>query len=465
VADIPSHSLVVDGVMSQENHDYFHLNYGWSGQNDDWYLFDQIEVQALTEIHTGIRPLLTAIPLGSEAGIDGVELRWALPKTRSDEVTQMDVLARRTVSGTFTDRGEDFSAFEPISMRDPNDWCVSDGGYAGTCFHKPSGGRGRIEYHLTSNGLFRPGAGTELQFKTKYILLDDSLVVRVSTDNGNTYSTVWSVSDVIEERWTEISIPLEVFGGADIVIQFSHLPGGGRYYVGGGSWIDDIRLTSVEWYEWDVIHEVHKLEAHRAESTTVFHDAAEDFDAFRPGPASGDRDWSLSADGRIGGCFHKPASGQSGWHYRLTGTDVLRATTDTRLVFDARYMLFDDAFAVLISADNGQTWSTVWSVTAAIREGWAEVEVPLEAFAGRDVSIRFEYVIEGGDYYYPQGGVWIDEIRLIEMTGLEYRDYPVYYTLLGDLVEADSVLAYQAWSGEQSHPRSEAFTLAAPPAP
>lgn len=465
VADIPGHSLVVDGVMSQQHQHYFHLNYGWSGQNDDWYLLDQVQEQAVAEVHTGIRPLLTAIPLGSEAGADGVELRWALPKTRSDEVTRLDVLERRTVSGTFTDHGEDFSAFEAISTRDANDWSVSDGGYAGTCFHKPSGGRGRIEYDLTSNGLFRPGAGTELQFKAKYILLDDSLAVRISTDHGNTYSTVWSVSDAIEERWTEISIPLEVFSGADIVVQVSHLPGGGRYYLGGGSWVDDIRLTSAEWYEWDVIHEVHTLEAHRAETTTAFHDGAEDFDGFRPGPAGPDRDWSLSVDGRVGSCFHKPASGQSGWYYRLTGTDVLRATTDTRLVFDARYMLFDDAFAVLISADNGQTWSTVWSATSAIREGWAEVEVPLDAFAGRDVSIRFEYVIEGGDYYYPQGGVWIDEIRLIEMTGLEYRDYPVYYTLLGDLVGSDSVLAYQAWSGEQSHPHSEAFTLTAPSVP
>jgi len=88
-----------------------------------------------------------------------------------------------------------------------------------------------------------------------------------------------------------------------------------------------------------------------------------------------------------------------------------------------------------------------------------EIQIPLEEFAGRDIRIRFEYVTGS---YYTDGGIWIDDIRLVDITGPDYLKYPVYYTYLDNIPEGTHTCAYQVRSGEQIHPRSEAFTVAVP---
>ena len=126
------------------------------------------------------------------------------------------------------------------------------------------------------------------------------------------------------------------------------------------------------------------------------------------------------------------------------------------LAFMAKYFLSEDDFRVLISSDNGSSFSPVWSVSDISRERWTEIQIPLEAFFGRDILIRFEYLT--GEYY-PEGGIWIDEVRLIDVTGADYLKFPVYYTSLTNLAEGTNILAYQVRAGEQIHPRSEAFTV------
>ena len=64
--------------------------------------------------------------------------------------------------------------------------------------------------------------------------------------------------------------------------------------------------------------------------------------------------------------------------------------------------------------------------------------------------------------YYTDGGIWIDDIRLIDIEGADYLKYPVYYAFLDNLPEGADTFAYQVRSGEQIHPRSEAFTVAVP---
>ncbi|MHC4541295.1 MAG: hypothetical protein ACYS74_16195 [Planctomycetota bacterium] len=111
---------------------------------------------------------------------------------------------------------------------------------------------------------------------------------------------------------------------------------------------------------------------------------------------------------------------------------------------------------MLISSDNGSTFSPVWSVSNSFREHWTEIQIPLEAFSEQDVLIRFEYLTGA---YYSDGGIWIDEVRLTDVKGAEYLKYPVYHTSLANLPEGSNILAYQVWTGERIHPRSEAFVI------
>ena len=454
IAVIPGHALIIDGHMRQEEDNYFHINYGFSGQNDGWYLLDNVREDAITDVFTGIRPMLTALHLSSEYTPNGIELRWVLPKTRSEEATRIDVLKKNKLSGTWKDEAEQFSTFEITSVNDYKDWSLSSTGYTGNCFYKPGGGYNGQEYHITSTSPFRPGQETLLTFKTRYVLAEDSFSVRISNDDGSSFSSVWSVSNSSQNNWADIQIPLEAFSEQDILIRFEYLAG--NYYPKGGLWIDDIQLVSTQWYDWSVIHQDDKLTAYRAQFTTNFQDEAEDFNTFKVTSSSDYKDWSLSYTGNTGNCFCKPGGGYDDQEYHITSTRSFRPGRETILSFKAKYFLSKDSFCVLISSDNGSSFSPVWSTSNTLRENWTEIQIPLEIFSGRDILIRFEYL---ADEYYPAGGIWIDNIRLVDVTGADYLKYPVYHTSLTNLTEGINILAYQVWASEQVHPRSEAFII------
>ncbi|MHC4494946.1 MAG: C10 family peptidase [Planctomycetota bacterium] len=454
IASIPGHSLVIDGHMKQDEDNYFHINYGFSGRNDGWYLLGNVQEEPIADVLTGIRPMLTALHLGSEYTTNGIELRWVLPKTRSEEVTRVDMLERNTVSGTWKDEAEHFGTFEVTSTSDYKDWSVSSVGYTGNCFYKSGGGYSNREYHLTSHSPFRPTLETRLAFKAKYVLGEDSFSVGISNDNGSSFSSVWSVSNSSQENWTEIQIPLEAFSEQDILIRFEYLPG--NYYAHGGVWIDDIQLVSAQWYDWSVIHTVSELTTYQAECTTSFQDEAEDFSTFKVTSSSGYTDWAISPAGNTGNCFYKSGGGYGNREYHLTSTSSFRPGQETRLAFKAKYFLSEDAFRVLVSSSNGSSFLPLWSASNAFRKNWTDIQIPLEAFSEQDILIRFEYLTGN---YYPDGGIWIDEIRLIDVSGSDYLKHPVHYTSLGNLPEGINILAYQVWSGEQIYPRSEAFII------
>ena len=454
IARIPGHALIVDGYMKQQEDNYFHINYGFSGQNDGWYLLDNVQEEVITDVFTGINPMLIALHLGSEYTSNGIELRWVLPKTRSEQATRIDVLKKNLFSGTWREEAEQFGTFEITSTNDYKDWSLSSTGNTGNCFYKPPGGYGNQKYHLTSTTSFRPGQQTILTFKARYVLAEDGFSVLVSSDNGSSFSSVWSVSNSSQNNWTDIQIPLEAFSEKDILIRFEYLPG--NYYPNGGVWIDDIQLVSTQWYDWSIIHRDDNLTAYRATSTTNFQDEAEDFSSFEVTSSSDYLDWSLSPIGSTGNCFYKPGGGYENREYHLTSTNSFRPEQNTWLNFKAKYLLSNDGFCVLISSDNGSSFFPVWSTTNAHRKNWTEIQIPLEAYSGRDIIIRFEYLT--GDYY-PDGGIWIDDIRLIDVTGADYLKYPVYYTSLDNLEEGVNILVYQLWASEQIQPRSEEFII------
>ncbi len=454
IARIPGHAVVIDGYMKQQEDNYFHINYGLSGQNDGWYLLDNVRAESITHVFTGFRPMLTALHLGSEYTSNGIELRWVLPKTRSGEATRIDVLKKNTLSGTWKDEAEQFSTFVSTSSSDYKDWSLSSTGYNRNCFYKSGGGYGNQEYHLTSTTSFLPGQETILTFKARYVLAEDSFSVLVSSDNGSNFSSVWSVTNSFQNIWADTQIPLGAFSEQEILIRFEYLAG--NYYPNGGVWIDNIQLVSTQWYDWSVIHQDDNLTAYRAKSTTSFQDEAEDFSSFEVTSSSDFADWSLSTIGSTGNCFYKPGGGYDNRQYHLTSVDSFRAGQETWLTFKAKYFLSKDSFRVLISNDDGSTFSPVWSISDTFRQRWTEIMIPLEAYSGRDILIRFEYLPND---FYPDGGIWIDDIRLIDITGADYLKYPVYYTSLANLEEGVNILAYQLWASEQIQPRSEEFII------
>jgi hypothetical protein len=455
LATIPGHAFVIDGYLRQGADDFFHVNYGWSGRNDGWAVLDDVQGEAVAGIGTGIEPVLVAIPLGSIQTAEGRELRWVLPETRADEVTRVDVLERTLRTGTFQDHAEAFDEFEITSTSGFQDWALAPEGYTGSCYYKPSGGYINRQYHLTSTRVFRPEADTVLVFQARYRLYEDGLSVGVSTDDGDSFTPVWSVSKEVQTNWTQIRVPLGAFAGQEVRLRFEYLPGQ-QVYAGGGVWLDAIELASAQWFDWSPIHQVDQPEAYRAQSTVTFEDDADTFTNFKITSTNHYQDWSLSAEGYSGGCFDKPVGGYGSAKYHLTSTRSFRPAADTNLTFKTRYALAQDGLSVQVSTSGGGSFMPVWSATGTIRRNWTDVRVPLAAFAGKDILIRFEYLTGS---FYPDEGVSLDEIRLVDITGAEYLDGPVYHTSVTNLSTGSHVLAYQLRAGEQAGPRSEAFTV------
>jgi hypothetical protein len=454
-AGIPGHQVVLDGYMHQGDDVYFHVNFGWGGTNDGWYLLDNTHESPVGQIVTGIRPALNVIPADSIPTPNGVELHWVLPKTRSDDVNSLDVLERYTISGAFTDSAEDFNAFKVTLTTTGNNWILSSSGYSGNCFHRPAGAG--YQSYLTMAEAVCPDQGTSLTFKAMYILYQDRLSVDVSIDDGASFAEVWSVSGTFQGSWVDVQVPLDDFAGQDILIRFNYHPG--TYYTTGGVWIDEIRIAPAQWYAWTAIHHVDELTAYQAEVTTTFHDQAENFDEFEVTSTTTDNDWILSSTGYTGECFYKPAGGITNRQYHLTSSQSFYPGAQTYIEFKTHYFLYADNFSVQISTDDGANFMPVWSASYNQKKNWTDVRIPLGSYNGLSVRIRFDYQAAA---YYIDGGVWLDEIKLVDITNSEYLEYPVYHTLLSDLPAGTHTLAFQVWSGEQIQPRSEAFVAEVP---
>ncbi|MEJ2649918.1 MAG: hypothetical protein P8016_16105, partial [Sedimentisphaerales bacterium] len=360
-----------------------------------------------------------------------------------------------TISSAFTDSAEDFNSFNVTLTTTGNDWTLSPSGYNGDCFYRPSGSG--YQSYLTLAEAVCPDQGASLTFKARYILYQDRLSIDVSIDNGETFSEMWSVSGTLQGSWTDVKVPLDDFTGQDILIRFNYHPG--TYYVGGGVWIDEIQIAPAQWYAWNVIHHVEELTAYEAEATNTFRDDAENFIEFEPTSTMTDNDWALSPSGYTGNCFYKSAGGNTNQQYHLTSRQSFYPGPQTWLEFKTHYFLYADSFSVLISTDDGANFMPAWSAIYNQKKNWTDVRIPLGSYNGLAIRIRFDYHPAA---YYIDGGVWIDDIQLVDIANSEYLDYPVYHTILGNLSAGAHTLAYQVWSGEQIQPRSEAFTVEVP---
>jgi hypothetical protein len=71
-----------------------------------------------------------------------------------------------------------------------------------------------------------------------------------------------------------------------------------------------------------------------------------------------------------------------------------------------------------ISTDGGATWQNVWTQTGSEGPGetsFTTIHVPLAAYAGQTVQVRFAYVFSGGEYYNetsPGVGLYLDDIAI-----------------------------------------------------
>lgn len=447
VVAIPGHAIVADGLLNDNGTVSYHINYGWGGDNNGWWSANGVPGGAIAYGCTAIRPMLMAFPAAQTAQAAAGEpatLEWLLPVRREQEASRL-LLQRLTPQ-----IGGWSSGAETLDHTEANGWQLSASGRSGSCwFAGPNGYKA-----LTLTDVFVPDASAALTFWLQYRLGTATFRVAVSSDGGESYTSLFERNNNYPLNWQSHSVGLGAYAGQQIRIRFE-LTSGSYYTDSGGVWLDDLSVASSTWSRWLPLAEDATLASRRfSEQRTVF-DACADFSVFEVTSTSTYKDWVVSTTSGVDHCFYKQPDGYSNHKYHLTAYAPVTPSTGTRLLMRWKRSLASDRFRVLVSL-NRSTFTEIWSAGGA--SDWTEQVIPLGAYAGQPIYLRLEYTVGS---YYADGGVWIDTLWLQEVAYPELEGQPVHYTVLTNLLEVGSytLATVVEDTGSATHARSPSFTL------
>ena len=176
--------------------------------------------------------------------------------------------------------------------------------------------------------------------------------------------------------------------------------------------------------------------------------------------------WQIKPEGRSGACWF---AGPLGYKV-LTLTDFFVPDASSALTFWMQCRLSSAPFRVAASSDGGNTYTTLFEKNDNYTLSWQSYTVPLGAYAGEQLRIRFE-LIRGS--YYQNGGVWLDDLGVTSGTWQRWMPFaedttlarlegqPVHFTVLTTPLEVGSYTLASVVEDTNaiSHALSPAFTL------
>jgi immune inhibitor A len=142
---------------------------------------------------------------------------------------------------------------------------------------------------------------------------------------------------------------------------------------------------------------------------------------------------------------------------RLTAPFDLRGLATATLAFSAWWSTEpeEDWLQVLVSEDDGQTWAVVGGDHAATNNpdapgpyysgqssAWIGEQVDLNAYAGKRVLVRFEYLTDGSD---TRTGVVLDDLGILELGSLDDAESPLSIWQADGFLRVPDTVA-QNWS-------------------
>lgn len=444
IVSIPGHVVVADGLMVDMGVTRYHINYGWGGQNNGWWSVNNVAGDPLKTGVTSLRPRLMAFPQSTaiNSSTDFAELKWILPKQREHEVTQLNINHLAQQQDNWTSDGSDITA--AISAG----WTVVSDGYSGPCwFAGPKG-----PAFLILDEVFVPDASTQLTFWLFWRLGTATFTVEVSTDDGLSYTEICSENDLYGLAWDHKRIPLGAFEGQPVTLRFGL--SFGSYYEGGGVWVDELAMTSGDWYDWEFFAADTELVSERFSEVTTELEACDDLSQFDVDSSVGDsKAWRVRHVEDVGNCFYIIPDGRGGTKDTITSKDSITPTEATRLILRTKYKLGSDQFRLLASTD-GRSFSEIWGGAGNV--DWTDVTIDLSAYAGQAIHIRLEYVPGG----YFTDGIWVDSISTQEVTNPDLEGQPIHFTTLTDLpVGTHTMAATVVDANDIEHGISPSFTL------
>lgn len=249
---LPGHAILLDGHKREAYADWYHVNYGWGGSNDGWYLPSDVTGSSIEDALIGMIPALVPLfdaPHGMTNGPE-LELGWNLPPSRATEAESVRLVERQLGLMDLSEPAEDFETFAGTSTYSTFDWTIGAAGHTGNAFFKSDSSYSGIPYSLTLASPVIPSATSRLTFWQRMYSFEGVLSAQISTDAGATFSDLWSISSTRTRLWSEVDLDLSSYAGGEILIRFEFVTA--RYYTGSddGAWIDDIAITDVGGYSW-----------------------------------------------------------------------------------------------------------------------------------------------------------------------------------------------------------------------
>lgn len=446
VVSIPGHSIVADGLMVSGGNTFYHINYGWGGSNNGWWTASGVPGGTISQGITSLRPRLMAFPATNEVSVtagNSLDLEWILPRRREGELSTVTLHQLKSQAGLWSSDASAITASISVG------WDVVAGGHSGSCWYGgPTG-----PASMVLDEMFVPDAATQLSFWYYYKLLDSAFSVSISTDSGESYTELFSVTDGNYNSWVKETISLAAYAGQQVLLKFS-LSYGSRYYTSGGVWLDDLAMTSGAWFSWEPFVEDLEPSVQRFSDAVSIWDECSDWSGFSSTSASDYKDWAIGADSGVDHCFYKEPGGYNNQEYHLTADSPVTPTVSSRLLLRAKYNLASDGFRVLISVD-GSSFSEIWSASGAA--DWSDIAIDWSAYAGQSVYVRIEYSTGS---FYSDGGIWVDSIGIQEVVNPELEGQPIHSTTVSNLVVGTYTLAAELEDVDLNrHGVGPAFTL------
>ena len=237
--------------------------------------------------------------------------------------------------------------------------------------------------------------------------------LEASTDNGATWTSVWSQTGNQGNQWNTVSINLAAYVGGGVQLRFNR--------VTGGTWQSDFALDNA------------RLVSGAVGSGCVGGVSAPYGEGFESNiglwtqAAGDDLNWTRDSNGTPSNGTG-PSSGSVGAFYiyveasgngtgfpnkqAIINSPCLDLNSASGATFSFDYHMFGSTNSgtidLEISDDDGASWTSIWNQTGNQGNQWNAVSLDLSAYVGGGVQLRFNR-ITGGTW---QSDVAIDNISL-----------------------------------------------------
>jgi len=260
---------------------------------------------------------------------------------------------------------------------------------------------------------------TEATFSFSYHMFGSSdmgiIALEASSDNGTTWTSIWSETGNKGNSWLTANINLAVYVGGDLQLRFNR--------VTGSTWQADIAIDNINLTEGTVTTSGCTGSITAYPYTEGFEPDLGDWTQSN----ADDIDWTVDAGGTPSNSTG-PSSATEGSNYIYVeasgnGTGYPNKSAvitspcydlsgQTSATFDFSYHMFGAAdigtIALEVSNDNGASWTSVWSETGNKGNSWLTQSVNLSAYVGGGIQLRFNRVT-GSTW---QADIAIDNINL-----------------------------------------------------